>query len=117
MKGIPQLANLMKMAGVGAVEATAPVALLFGTVTQVSPLEVTVDQRFTLDEDFLIIPESLTRYEIDASHSHRYSGGTTESALAEKLLIRRGLEKGDSVLLLRVQGGDQYLILDRVVGG
>jgi hypothetical protein len=115
MKKIGELANLIKQAGAGATEAGKPVNILFGSVTHINPLEVTVDQRFALDEDFLIVPESLTEYKIDVSHTHSYSGGTTGPALAQELLIRRGLEVGDSLLLLRMQGGQQYIILDRVV--
>jgi hypothetical protein len=105
----------IKQAAMEAMEANGPIAITTGTVTNNSPLEVIVDQRFTLDADFLIVPESLTKYEIDVQHMHGYSGGTTESALPTKILIRRGLEAGDRLILLRVQGGQQYLILDRVV--
>ncbi|MFC5703189.1 DUF2577 domain-containing protein [Cohnella faecalis] len=110
------LLNIIKKAGMGAVEAGQPVAVIVGTVANENPLEVTVDQRFVLTADFLIVPESLTEYEIDAKHTHSAAGGTTGAALTEKLLIRRGLEAGDKLILLRVQGGQQYLILDRVVG-
>ncbi|MBB6733181.1 DUF2577 domain-containing protein [Cohnella zeiphila] len=109
----------IKKAAVDAVTASSPTSLLFGTVTQSDPLEVNVDQRFTLDADFLIVPESLTRYELDLSHSHTYTddgaSGTTGAALAEKVVIREGLNGGDQVILLRWQGGQQYLILDKVV--
>ncbi|MGO4498803.1 DUF2577 domain-containing protein [Paenibacillus sp. 2RAB27] len=114
-KDIAALANLIKRAGKGAVDAGAPVAILFGSVTQKNPLEVTVDQRFTLDEDFLIVPESLTEYRIQLSHSHSYNGGITGSSLTEEIIIRRGLEVEDAVILFRMQGGNQYLIFDRVV--
>lgn len=101
MKKIAELANLIKRAGVGAVEAGSPVTVLYGSVINISPLEVNVDQRFTLDEDFLIVPEHLTPYSIVI--------GT------QTVVIRRGFEVGDTLILLRVQGGEQYVILDRVV--
>ncbi|MBB6633565.1 DUF2577 domain-containing protein [Cohnella thailandensis] len=92
-----RLLQVIKQAGAGAVGASQPVAILTGTVVKIDPLEVTVDQRFTLMADFLIVPESLTEYKI------------------EELLIRKRLETGDKLILLRVQGGNQYLILDRAV--
>lgn len=137
--------------------ATNPVNVLFGTVTKINPLEVNVDQRFTLDEDFLIVTERLTRYEIDLKHHHTFDGGVTSNALPtpldlkhkhmiddvatsealldpidlrhnhtfgggvtgdalpDKIVIREGLKVGDAVLLLRVQGGQQYVVWDRVV--
>lgn len=109
--------NTIKQAATEAVEAGKPVNILFGEVTNSDPLEVNVDQRFTIDADFLIVPESLTRYEVDLKHDHAYTddgaSGTTGEALTEKIVIRRGLEVGDKVILLRMQGGQRYLIVDR----
>jgi hypothetical protein len=115
MKKMGELVNMMKQLGAGAVDAGNPVTIVYGEVTQINPLEVNVDQRFTLSEDFLIVPEQLTSYEIDLKHTHSYSNGTTGESLVEKVVIRRGLEAGDKLLLLRVQGGQQYIIFDRVV--
>lgn len=109
------LAESIKILGKGAVDAEGPVVVMFGAVTKVNPLEVLVDQRFPLDEELLIIPASLTRYEIDLKHKHNTTGGTTEEALTEKIVIREGLKVGDSVLLLRVQGGQKYVVWDKVV--
>ncbi|QOS98105.1 DUF2577 domain-containing protein [Brevibacterium sp. JNUCC-42] len=115
--------ELIKQASLGAIEASGPVAIFYGSVTSAEPLEVNVDQRFTLTEEFLVIPERLTLYEVDLSHTHTYSDGTptgtviknTAIALPEKLIIRRAFKVGDTVLLMRVQGGNSYVVLDRVV--
>ncbi|CAH1202990.1 hypothetical protein PAECIP111891_02191 [Paenibacillus allorhizoplanae] len=101
MRNITALVELMKQAGSGATEASKPVNILFGEVTNINPLEVTVDQRFALDEDFLVIPEQLTPYSVEIS--------------SQTIVIRRGLDVGESLILLRIQGGQQYIILDRVV--
>ncbi|WP_442601739.1 DUF2577 domain-containing protein [Paenibacillus sp. KN14-4R] len=111
------LLNIIKTAGAGAVDASNPVAMLFAEVTQTNPLELNVDQRFTLTEEFLIIPESLTRYELDLRHKHDAPGGPTQNALPQKIVIREGLKSGDCVLLLRVQGGNSFVIIDKVVKG
>ncbi|MFH5185717.1 DUF2577 domain-containing protein [Paenibacillus sp. TAB 01] len=110
-----RLLDLIKQAGVGAYDATNPVAILPGTVTNTNPLEVNVEQRFTLTEDFLLVPESLTLLELDLKHSHSTADGVTGESLTT-ITIRRGLEVGDIVLLIRVQGGQQFIILDRMVG-
>ncbi|MHA7966605.1 DUF2577 domain-containing protein [Paenibacillus sp. CAU 1782] len=99
--------ELIKKAGMGAVEAGNPVQLLQGEVVSANPLSVKVDQRFVLPADFLIVPESLTELEIDLSQVY---GSNTAP-----ILVRRGLEAGDSVILLRMQGGQRYLLLDRLV--
>lgn len=110
--------DAIRKAALTAMEATVPVAVMLGTVTKTDPLEVNVDQRFTLDADFLIVPESLTRHEINLRHAHTTpGGGATDDALTEPVVIRPGLQVGDRVALLRIQGGQKYLILDKVVSG
>ncbi|MED4953424.1 DUF2577 domain-containing protein [Paenibacillus sp. FSL R5-0527] len=153
------LLGTLKKAATDAVHAGNPVAVLFGEISKVNPLEVIVDQRFTLTADFLYVTERLTRYEIDLKHNHTfdggvtrdalpekidlqhnhtfdggmtgdalldkldlkhnhaYNGGMTGDALPEKIVIREGLQAGDAVLLLRVQGGQKYVVWDRVVSG
>lgn len=121
---VEKLLNTIKRAGADAVAASAPMQLMFGEVESDSPLAVRVDQRFTLPAELLIVPESLTHYEVPLRHSHQYTDTsengtatkTTEPALPEEpTVIRRGLEMGDKVVLLRVQGGQRYYIMDRVV--
>ncbi|BDR66965.1 phage protein [Clostridium tetani] len=102
--------DTIKKASMGAVGASNPVNILFGEVLSIEDFKIKVDQKLILDKDFFIIPESLIRYEVDLKHSH----GSNNTALG-KLVIREGLKKGDKVLLLRVQGGQQYVILDKVV--
>jgi len=120
------LLNTIKKAAEDAIRAGNPAAIMFGIVTKKEPLEVRVDQRLILPAALLLVPESLTHFEIKLQHTHQYTdsseSGTTTRATqpalpAEPIVIRRGLEVGDSVLLLRVQGGQQFVILDRVVSG
>ncbi|WP_127531191.1 DUF2577 domain-containing protein [Paenibacillus kobensis] len=93
--------DAIRKAAMSAVEASNPVAFLYGTVTKSNPLEVNVDQRFTLDADFLVLTE--------ATAELKFSIGSTE------YVIRRALQVGDQVLLARLQGGQHYLVLDKVV--
>jgi len=89
--------NAIKQAAIEAVAASNPVTILFGEIMQTYPLEVNVDQRFTLTADFLILTEA------------------TKELRVGETIIRRGLRVGDIVILVRAQGGQQYLVLDRVV--
>lgn len=93
--------NIIKQAALGAVDTSNPVSILFGEVTKVNPLEVSVDQRFSLSEDFLIVPEHVTEYRTSVED--------------QTVLIRRGLGKGDRVILLRAQGGHSFVILGKAV--
>ncbi|MCR8658965.1 DUF2577 domain-containing protein [Paenibacillus endoradicis] len=95
------LLSTVKQAAMAAIAASNPVTMMYGVVTNTNPLEVNVDQRFTLPVDFLVVPESLTENKL-------VIGGTS-------YIVREGLKVGDKLLLLRVQGGQQFIILDRVV--
>lgn len=133
--------DIIKKAGVDAVSAGNPVSILFGEVLNIDTtimeeikeevhyfkatvkcLKIKIDQKLILNEEFFIIPESLTRCEILLKHKHKYEDESynrtttkeTEKNLT-KLMIREGLKQGDKVLLLRLQGGQQYVILDKVM--
>lgn len=118
------LLSLIKQAAMDAVLASNPLSIVFGEIASIDPFEVIVDQRYTLTADFLIVPESLTKLELKLEHTHKYTystdtGSTTKKTqkadYAEPIIIRKGLEIGDKVILLRLAGGQQYLILDRMV--
>ncbi len=93
------LLNLIKEISVNAVNSQKPTALLYGIVISVAPLSVKISNNLILSEEFLIVPKSLTDYEInvemnwntevtDTTHTHnvnlndRYNSiGDTESKM------------------------------------
>jgi len=91
---------LIKKAAADAVEASNPVGIYYGVIKTASPLEVEVDQRFILTSEFLELTE--------ATKELRIPQGTGE------YILRRKLQEGDRVILVRIQGGQKYIILDRV---
>lgn len=80
--------DIIKKASLGAVTSANPVMIMFGNITGTAPLEINIEQRLTLPEELLIIPESMST---------------------------RTWELGDHVLLLRMQGGQRFILWDRVV--
>ncbi|WP_157729653.1 DUF2577 family protein [Tumebacillus algifaecis] len=86
--------EVLKQIATNTQEAGSPVAVMFGTVTKVSPIEVLVDQRLSLSNDGVSDPSLQTLI------------------LTEKV---RSLAVNDSVVLLRVQGGQQFVVIDKVV--
>jgi hypothetical protein len=82
------------------VHAMQPAAVMYGVVTKENPLEVNVDQRLPLTADFLILPEHMTAYSVTVG--------------VQTIEIRRGLELGDRVILLRSAGGRDYVVLGRL---
>jgi len=98
---VEKLVGVIKQASMGAMEAGSPVQVRIGTVNSLSPLTVTVDQRFALTSEFLILTA--------AAEPLKMTVGGVE------YIVREGLQVGDKVILLRVQGGQQYVVLDKVV--
>lgn len=119
-----RLVQIMQEAALGAIGNKGMADLLFGEVSQINPLKVKVDNRFELDMDFLIVPQSLTDYKvvleteqetgttsIASSHSHTY----TKYTASKEYTFKNALKAGDKVALFRAVGGQRYYILDKVV--
>lgn len=123
---MPNLIEIIKMAAVDAVKASNPAAIVFGTVTSISPLKVNIEQRLTLDESHLVLSSLVSDFEVDLTLNHvteNTSGGTGDSSFAshnhavtgrKTMTIHLGLQAGETVMLLQVQGGQKYIILDRI---
>lgn len=108
---------------------------MFGTVDSISPLKIQIDQRLTLTEEYLILTKNVLDHEVDievnhftvnddflntthahpnagsagfdSTHKHQYQG-------RKKIKIYNGLLPGEKVILIRLQGGQRYIVLDRI---
>lgn len=67
-------------------EESKPCSFLIGEVVSVSPVKIRLTQKLTIDKDFFYLCENV-----------------------------KSLEKGDKVAVFRAQGGQKFLILDKVV--
>ena len=148
MADYSELLNIIKKAATEAVDASKPVQVCFGKVTNASPLQILVDQKMTLDSSFLVLTRNVTEYTTmvtvqwetekeEATHKHQLKNISTDdgakivSAYTEtqnakhthdiegtkQMNIHNALEKGEEVVLLRMQGGQKYIVLDRIGGG
>lgn len=109
------------------VAASAPVAVCFGVVTNVEPLTILVDQKLPLTSMQLILTRNVTDFYTDETVNHmteNRAGGSGDAAYEshnhdyvgrKQFLIHHNLVVGDKVVLLREQGGQRYVVLDRVV--
>lgn len=61
------LGEVIKRMAVGANEAGAPTSILFGIVTSVNPLEITVEQKLKLTKEFLVLTKNVKDYTVDVS--------------------------------------------------
>jgi len=131
---INALVKAVKQAAVEAVRAEAPMLVCYGTVISASPLKIQVDQKKTLTGAQLILTDSVRDYTIEMStmaggseaphftedeygdpipalhkHRHKYQGRKAWRA-------HNALKTGEKVILLRCDGGQKYIVLNRWEG-
>lgn len=127
------LLNLIKKVAVEAVAATKPTALVFGKVTSSSPLKINVEQKMTLTAAQLVLTRNVTDYKTKVTFDNPgikqvfttwdmgESVESSPSKIAFKtktkhdITIYNGLVVGDEVVLMKMQGGQKYLVIDKVV--
>ncbi|MFV0520098.1 MAG: DUF2577 domain-containing protein [Lachnospirales bacterium] len=120
-----QFNNAIKQIALSVIDSNKPVNVVYGKVTKVSPLEITVDSKLILTEKFLVLCREVTEYEVDMtvdhltehraggggdaefeSHNHAYKGRKT-------FLVHKGLLVGEEVVMIREQEGQRFLVIDR----
>lgn len=105
MANYNELVKVMKQAGYKATEAKNPVNVCYGKVTSEAPLKILVEQRITLGTAQLVLTRNVTDYDMTI----------TENNIQKIIKVNNALKSGEEVLLLRVQGGQQYIVIDRMV--
>ena len=109
---------IIKQAALDAVNSTQPVNVLFGKVTSVSPLKIQVSPKLVLEAGNLVLAGHLKKTTFTVKMN-----GVTERIdlhnhgvnLSRTITLDNTLKKNDSVILLRIQGGNTYLVLDKAV--
>lgn len=121
-----ELVNTLKRAALEAIEASKPVNIVFGKVTNTSPLQISVEQKMVLGKKQLVLSRNVTDFttEITVSwNSESKSGGSGESAFAahthsisgrKSIIVHNSLAVGDEVILARQQEGQKFIVLDRI---
>ena len=116
----------VKKAALDAVSAAKPFSFTLGTVISVAPLKVRVDQKLELGAAQLILTNAVRDHTVYMTVDHQTentSGGNGEEAFAshkhaytgrKAYRIHLALKAGERVLLLRTDGGQKFIILDRV---
>lgn len=136
MADATQLVNAVKLAALAASDAAKPMQLCFGQVVSGAPLQIAVEQKLTLGEAQLILTRSVTDYQAEVTVSHyteyetqhrheiadTYTGGGTCEPSSHRhayrgkktVTVHGKLKEGERVVLARMQGGQKYLVLDRI---
>jgi len=97
---------IIKKAALDVVTASKPIEILYGTVETSSPLTIRVNQSTLLKEVNLMLCRNVSNYSVEL----------TEDELGTRTFqVNNTLMQGEKVVLIRFQGGQNYLVLDRVV--
>lgn len=126
------LLRVIQKAATDAVEARKPTAFIYGKVISDEPLMVEVDQKIQLGESQLVRGESLTEYEgeveveleemeleleLEMEDGPVQVKASGKGRVKGKVKMCRLLEAGTEVILVRMQGGQKYIMYDKVKTG
>lgn len=131
MNDASDLVNLIKILIIETVQAGDPSNWVYGEVVSAAPLKIKIDQKIILEEIQLTLARNVTEWteEIDIdwntkdnTHDHPFQGdgsvqnSTHNHKLEGKYQVKHltKLKEGEKVILLQQQGGQHYLVLDRV---
>lgn len=122
------ISQLVKMAALEAMEASRPVNVFIGTVVSESPLSIKIDQKRTLTSEFLVLCREVTDYDVEMTVDHmteKMQGGGKDPSFTghahpykgrKVFTVHKALKEGEKVAVVQVQGGQQYLVIDRIGG-
>lgn len=102
---MPNLVELIQRIARRAIEESQPTAVVFGTVVSASPLKINIEQKLTLESAHLVLTNNVKDHDVDI----------TLEGNRRKYTIHKNLKNGEKVILLRQQGGQKYIVLDKVV--
>lgn len=120
------LTQLMQQLALQTIEAGKPSDVVLGEVITVSPLTIRIEQKETLPAEFFLLTRAVLDHYVDIEVNHVTEPRAGGSGLAEyqshdhdykgrkKIMIYNGLRTGEKVILVRRQGGQEFVVWDRV---
>lgn len=106
-----ELLRVVKKAAVEAVQASNPMGFCLGTVAAASPLTIRLDQKLTLTAAQLILTDAVRDRTGELTLDYQ-----TEHAQRKAVCVHNGLRTGEKVILLRCDGGQKFIVLNRWEG-
>ena len=89
------------------INAEKPATVLYGTVNSVSPLKIKIDEKTIIPQSQLQLTRAVTDYQTSIS----INGGEKQPCI-----VYNGLQQDEGVTLIRVPGGQRFLIIDHTGG-
>lgn len=124
----PSLHDLIANIALKAFHASQPAGIHTGVVVTTNPLSINVDNKFLVPYQFITLTNSVRDYEVDIEVSMQ----TDENDLKQeddgchthehyhpirgikKIKVYNGLKEGEKVIIVRAQGGQEFIVLDRI---
>ena len=85
--------------------------ICYGTVTAIEPLKIMLEQKLELTEEFLVLSQNVVKHYESFYMRKKNSNGEWEHY---EIIIEKELKKGERVILMKMTGGQRYVVLERV---
>lgn len=131
------LTQAIQLVAAKAYKASSPMTILIGKVLSIEPLKIFVGNvNAELTKEHLILTNAVTDHyvdihvnhltdtihgEWDTTHSHPDAGSGTipidhvhSYTGRKKIKVYNGLQVGEFVIILKAEGGNSYVVLDRI---
>lgn len=105
LRNFKDLVEVIKKIVIETMNTNYPLTMMYGTVISTSPLKINVEQKMVLESSFLILTRNVTNY----------SASVNIDGQNRTVTIPNALKRGDNVILLREQGGQKFVVMDKVV--
>lgn len=118
MFDIKDILLMVKQAARDTYNAMKPTEICFGTVESTNPLKIRVDSKLVFKSTQLILTRNVIDYdlEITVNHVTEVTDGHTHEYVGKKVFrVNNALIQGEKVMLIRIQGGQKYVVFDKVV--
>lgn len=116
--------DYVKQAAVQAVKAGNPCDYTIGTVISVKPLKIKLSEGdgLELPADFIHLSRNVTDFKTKITMKKQGVYHTTHTPPPtdtwideQEITVHNALKKGEKVLMIRKSGGQDYIVIDRVV--
>lgn len=121
-----QLMNALQKLAHNTYQAEKPADYILGVVESADPLVIRLDAKETITEEFLVLTDAVRDYDVDITVNHTTENAAGGSGYAEyashnhgykgkkRITVHNGLTPGESVVMLRQLGGQEYLVISRI---
>ena len=105
--------EILKQLALDAVDKGSLSDFCLGTVTSISPLSIKLEEGIELSARFLVLAREVTDHE-ETGRIRIWTGSEGDTWSYYRKIRNRALQEGETVILAKAAGGQQYMILDRV---